>query len=105
MTRITRISGTGFPHSSARPKAAAKEKCASGSDEPKIVNPPQRRATDRRMPNRQGPTAAFLTQYVDQHWQWPRDQNARVRARQNAAGAYRTTNDLHTAVPGFKREI
>jgi len=105
MTRITRISGTGFPHSPARPKAAAEETRASSTEDAKVINPPQRRATDRRMPNRQGPTAAFLTQYVDQHWQWPRDQNARVRARQNAAGAYRSTGDLDTVLPAFKREV
>jgi len=94
MTRITRITGTSFPHNPGRPKAKAGETRASETERPKLVDPPQRRATDRRIHNRQGPTAAFLAQYVDQHWQWPRDANARVRARQNAASAYGSANKL-----------
>ena len=94
MTRITRISGTGFPHNPHRPRAQAGETRAETTEKPKLVDPPQRRSTDRRVPNRQGPTAAFLTQYVDQHWEWPRNPGARVRARQRAAKAYGASTEL-----------
>lgn len=99
MNRVTRISGTGFPHSPRRPKVTADKAHASTNDKPKLVDPPLRRATDRRVPYRQGPTAPFLTQYVDQHWHWPRDPNARVRARQTAASAYGATDGLDTEAP------
>lgn len=99
MTRITRISGTGFPHNPGRPKPKVEETRASETERPKLLDPPQRRATDRRVHNRQGPTAPFLAQYVDQHWQWPRDADARVRARKNAASAYDATTDLDGPAP------
>jgi len=102
MTRITRITGTGFFHKPTRPKAKAEETRASETEKPKLVDPPQRRATDRRLHNRQGPTAPFLAQYVDQHWHWPRDASARVRARQNAASAYSSANTLDTATPSAR---
>ena len=102
MTRITRITGTGFYHKPARPKAKAEETHANETEKPKLVDPPQRRATDQRIHNRQAPTAPFLAQYVDQHWQWPRDANARVRARQNAASAYGSANKLDTATPSAR---
>ncbi len=57
-----------------------------------IVEPTYQAATCRHVRNRPGPSAPFLTQYVDQHWHWPRNPQARLDAREAAAFAYNTTD-------------
>lgn len=34
------------------------------------------------------PVAAFLAQYIDQHWSWPRSPNGKDEARRHATSAY-----------------
>ena len=94
MSRIARISHPVFPKLPVRTKSEQAEEAAPASRDIKIINPEHQTQTRRRAPARAGPSSTFLAQYVDQHWSWPRDADARVRARVTAASAYRKTNDI-----------
>lgn len=88
MTRIVRISQAAFPHRTVRSKIDQRPQSEPAATQIQIIDPDYRATTRRHMSGRQGPSATFLAQYVDQHWPWPRDPQARVRARTVAAAAY-----------------
>jgi len=94
MSRIVRISHPVFPKLPVRTKAEQAEETVPASHDIKIINPGHQARSRRRIPARPGPSSAFLAQYVDQHWPWPRDADARVRARVTAASAYDEANDI-----------
>lgn len=94
MSRIVRISQPTFPHLPVRSKPAQAEDVKSAAEEIQLVNPEPQAPVGRRIPARQGPSAPFLAQYVDQHWPWPRDAKARLRTRAHGAQAYAQTNEL-----------
>lgn len=94
MSRIVRISHPVFPKLPVRAKPEQAPEAAPASRDIKIINPEHQTQIRRRAPARAGPSSAFLAQYVDQHWSWPRDPEARVRARVSAASAYSETKDI-----------
>jgi|GEM_PF-3238647 len=94
MSRIVRISHPVFPKLPVRTKPEQAEEAAPASHDIKIVDPDHQARSRRRISARPGPSSAFLAQYVDQHWPWPRDADARVRARVTAVSAYDEANDI-----------
>ena len=94
MSRVTPIKTVYLPpRPAARPRA--QESATEGSEDTRAIIPLQQPATQRRVSARPGPSTPFLTQYVDQHWPWPRNAEARVQARGKAAAAYRETDDAY----------
>lgn len=91
MTRIVPISGSAFPHPASRPRKENPAAEKAGATETRAVTTTGSATATRRISAHPGPTASFLAQYVDQHWPWPRDPAARIRARQTAAKAYAET--------------
>lgn len=94
MNRISRISNTAFPALPVRRNEKARATDEPATEPVRIIDPAHQTTTRRHIPARPGPAAPFLAQYVNQHWPWPRDPEARVRARRNAACAYGTTDAL-----------
>lgn len=94
MSRIVRITQSTFPHLPVRSNADQAEDVKTATQEIQVINPEAQAPVGRCIPARQGPSAPFLAQYVDQHWPWPRDAKARLRTRVHGAQAYAQTNEL-----------
>jgi len=93
MTRIVRISPTVFPKGPVRSKTDPRVEDKPASTQLRVIDPTYQTTTHRHIGARPGPNVEFLAQYVDQHWPWPRDPEARVRARSAAASAYDAAAD------------
>lgn len=94
MNRVTPIKTVYLPPRPAA-RARAREDAVEKGEDTRTIVPVQQAATRRRIAARPGPSTPFLTQYVDQHWPWPRNAEARVQARGKAAAAYRETEDAY----------
>ncbi|PCJ69744.1 MAG: hypothetical protein COA62_09530 [Rhodobiaceae bacterium] len=93
MTRIVRISPSVFPKRPVRSRADQRAEGKPASTQLQVIDPAYQATGRRHISARQGPNTEFLAQYVDQHWPWPRDPEARVRARGAAASAYDAAAD------------
>jgi hypothetical protein len=55
---------------------------------PAAPSDPQAKAALGRPDLSARPVAAFLAQYIDQHWSWPRNANRKEETRRAATAAY-----------------
>ncbi|MDO8420997.1 MAG: hypothetical protein Q7S99_02440 [Parvibaculum sp.] len=95
MTSIRRIGSTDLTLSSpTRDKRTAAPAAALSKEIVVTVNPPRASAGLRLEQPHYRPAASFLTQYIDQHFRWPRAPHRKERQRQRATGAYLTADML-----------
>tara|TARA_R110000868_G_scaffold33623_3_gene121948 strand:+ start:202 stop:537 length:336 start_codon:yes stop_codon:yes gene_type:complete len=94
MTGIRRIGSTDLTLSSpARDKRTNAP--AAASKEVTVTAPQPRASAGLRLEQpHYRPAANFLTQYIDQHFRWPRAPHRKDRQRQRATSAYLTADML-----------
>tara|TARA_R110002124_G_scaffold5415_4_gene34672 strand:+ start:1141 stop:1476 length:336 start_codon:yes stop_codon:yes gene_type:complete len=94
MTSIRRIGSTDLTLSSPSRDKRTDASAPSSKDVVVTVAQPRASAGLRLEQPHYRPAANFLTQYIDQHFRWPRAPHRKERQRQRATGAYLTADML-----------